>query len=272
MSHYSLLDPVVPPQVRSNLRQGLLRFARGLDWANAGYRNFDAPIVLIGSARGGTTLLANLVGAHPRVMIFHERFTIGKESYRDTFGVTQGTEELARAFIRYIPHRVKRDNSRWGIKICTYHWTRDDLNRFLETFRRTQVVFVVRDGRDVILSMLKRSKLFKSADQCARRWLESMEVFDFMRGKLSGQMFWFHYEDLVRDPDNKMREICQFIGEPFNQGMLDPRTWPRVGSYEIAPVSAEKVGKWRDHPIPELPAELRERLETTLMRLGYGDA
>ncbi len=271
MSRYSLLDPVVSPQTRSSLRQGLLRFARGLDWANAGYRNFKVPILLIGSARGGTTLLANLVGAHPRITIFHERFTIGKESYRDTFGSTHEPAHLARAFIRYIPHRVKEENSRWGIKICTFHWTRDDMNRFLEAFPRTRVVFVVRDGRDVVLSMLSRSRLFKRADQCAGRWLESVEVFDFMRARLPDQMIWLHYEDMVRDPVSKVQEICEFIGEPFHPAMLDTKTWPRVGSYEIAPVSAGRVGKWRDQPVPELPAELKRKFETTLARLGYTD-
>ena len=271
MSRYSLLDPVISPEARSHLRQALVRRGRDLDWANAGYRNIYAPIVLIGSARGGTTLLANLVGAHPRVTIFSERFTIGKESYHDTFGKARGKSDLVRAFIRYIPHRVKRENSRWGIKICTYHWTRDDLNLFLETFPQTQVVFIVRDGRDVVLSMLHRSKVFRTVDQCAIRWLESVHVFDYLRGKLSDQMFWFHYEDLACNPDRQVAEICKFIGEPFVPTMLDPKTWPRVGSYEIAPVGKDKIGKWRDRPIPELPPELDEEFNTTLRRLGYSD-
>ncbi len=269
MSRYSLLDPIISSQARSDLRQSILRFGRGLDPANSHFANFAAPLVLVGAARGGTTLLANLVGAHPRVTIYHERFTIGKDSYRDTFEATHGTDDLARAFICYLPHALKQANARWGIKICTYHWARDDYDRFLHTFPRAQIIFVVRDGRDVVLSMLKRSQLFKTPEQCATRWLESVEVFEYLRDRAPQQLLWFRYEELVADPARQVQAICQFIGEEFHPEMLDPKTWPRVGSYEIAPVTSDKVGKWRQQPRPELPPALAQRFDTALARLGY---
>ncbi|MGB8648194.1 MAG: sulfotransferase [Anaerolineae bacterium] len=269
MSRLALFDSLISPAKRSTLRQGLTRWARGLDPINPSYRNFDAPIVLAGAARGGTTLLANLVGAHPRITIFHERFTIGKDSYQDTFGSTVGTADLRQAFIRYLPHDLKQQNRRWGVKICTYHWQRADYDRFLRAFPRAQFVFVLRDGRDVLLSMLKRSKIFRTPEQCATRWLESVEVYDALCQKLGGRMLSFHYETLTANPEAEVRTICEFLGEPFRPEMLDPQTWPRVGSYEIAPVTADRVGKWKEQGLPELPAELETRFKTTLRRLGY---
>ena len=267
----TLLDSLISPGSRSAARQSAVRFLRGIDPANSRYSNLTAPVVLVGAARGGTTLLANLVGAYPEIEIFHERFTQGKASYADTFGRTRGTQELQRAFVRYLPRDLKQANARWGVKICTYHWRREDYDRFLAAFPRTQVVFVLRDGRDVLISMLKRSKIFRTPEQCAARWLESVQVYDYLCNKLPRQLLSFHYEDLVLTPAKQMETICAFLGVTFRVELLDPQTWPRHGSYAIAPVTAEKAGKWRTEGVPPLPVDLSSQFAASLARLGYGD-
>lgn len=269
MSRFALLNPLIPPKARSGIRQRVLRFARGMDWANSSYTNLDSPILLVGSARGGTTLLANLVGAHPRVNIFHERFTIGKASYVETFGQTRSAQDLKHAFLRYIPHRTKEENLRWGIKICTYHWARADYDRFLEAFPRVRVVFILRDGRDVVLSMLMRSQVYRTPERAAERWLDSVETFDYLKRVAGPGMMSVHYEDLVAHPKGQVQAICDFVGEPYIPDMLDPDTWPRLGSYEITPVRPDKVHKWREEPMPELPPHLSQAFATALSSLGY---
>lgn len=264
------LDSLISSETRSAWKQGALRIARGLDPANRRYANLTAPVLLVGAARGGTTLLANLIGAHPRIEIFHERFTIGKDSYANTFGRARGVDDLRAAFTRYLPHDLKMTNGRWGIKICTYHWVGDDYGRFFAAFPRAQVVFVIRDGRDVLLSMLKRSKLFRAPEQCASRWLESVEVYDSLCARLPRQLYAFHYEELVANPTVQVESICSFLGEKFYPEMTDPHTWPRHGSYEIKPVTGEKVGKWKQEGLPPLPADLQARFDAALARLGYG--
>lgn len=77
------------------------------------------------------------------------------------------------------------------------------------------------------------------------------------------------YEDLVTDPETNLRAICEFVGEPFYPAMMDPETWPRVGSYDITPVATDKVGKWRQEPFPQLPQDLQDHFKTALAELGY---
>lgn len=270
-SRFALLDPIIPSRARSEFRQRILRFARGLDWANSRYSNFESPILLVGSARGGTTLLANLVGAHPRINIFHERFTYGKASYLDTFIVTRDRAGLRRAFLRYIPHRIKLANLRWGVKICTYHWTRIDYDRFLNSFPNVRILFILRDGRDVVLSMMMRSRLYRTAEQAVSRWLESVETYNYLKDSAGPQMMSFRFEDLVANPAEKVPAICEFLGESYYPEMLDPKTWPGLGSYEIAPVNADKANKWREQTIPDIPREMLLPFHTALRRLGYPD-
>lgn len=264
-----MLNRLIDPHTRSLFYQATLRLARRIDPANRQFDNLDAPILLLGSARGGTTLLANIVGAHPLVYIFHERFTPGKESYSRTFGATSTPSALRGSFVQFIPHSVKSNRSRWGVKITAHIWTRQDLDRFIESCPRLQVVFVIRDGRDTVLSILKRSPYIKSAEEAFERWIESVQVFDYLKSKLYDRFFWYYYEELVKDPAPKVRQICDFLGLPFDPGMIDRENWPGLGSYEIAPISADKVEKWKRETLPAVSPDLTQRFEQVLRHAGY---
>lgn len=268
-STFSALDPLIPAQVRSRLLQSVLHVGRGLDWANRRYTNYAAPIFLLGSSRGGTTLLSNIVGAHSRVYMFHERFTRGKQSYDETFGLTTNPVVFRRSFLQFIPHRVKASNMRWGLKIITHIWKREDYAHFLAAFPRQQIVFVVRDGRDTVLSLLKRSPYIKTREEAFERWIESVEVFDYLKSQAADRFFWYHYEDLVRNPEPNVQAICQFLHLPYEAGMLDHRNWPGLGSYEIAPIRADKVHKWEQQPLPPVSPDLTARFEQALLKMGY---
>jgi hypothetical protein len=268
-SHFSMLDPVVSSQARSFVKQSFLHVARRYDPANRNYPNFDVPILLVGSSRGGTTLLSNIVGAHSRILIFHEKFAVGKESHQQTFESTNAPRALRDSFLQFVPHRIKAGNMRWGVKLVANFWTPEDFDRFLQAFPRLRTVFVVRDGRDVVLSLVKRSWRLKTVEQCYERWIESSELFDHLRARLPSNFFWYYYEDLVRDPEPKVREICAYLEEQFEPGMLDHRNWPGLGSYEIAPITTEKVGKWQSQRLPEVSAALTARFKRALEHMGY---
>jgi hypothetical protein len=203
--------------------------------------------------------------------MFHEKFCVGKLSYRQTFESTNDPSALRRSFYQFLPHRAKTENTRWGVKILAHFWTQRDLDLFLQAFPRVEIVYVVRDGRDVLLSLMKRSKLLSTPEQCVNVWFRSIEVLDYLRSKMPDHLLWYYYEDLVTNPEAKVREICEFLGEPFRASMLDHRTWPGLGSYEISPILTDKVGKWKEQKLPDLPRELDERFRATLARMGYGD-
>lgn len=268
-SHFSVLDPIIRPQARSELFQKLLHAGRRLDWTNPKYFQFDSPILLLGSARGGTTLLSNIVGSHPKVYLFHERFTRGKQSYDDTFGSSHNPLAFKRSFLQFIPHYVKKSRMRWGVKIITHIWEREDYDRFLGAFPQLQIVFVVRDGRDTVLSILKRSAHIRTSEEAFERWIESVKIFDYLKSNAHDRFFWYYYEDFVREPETVLHKICEFLRLSYNPSMLDYHNWPGLGSYEIAPITAEKVNKWQQQPLPDVSPEIASRFDQALRSMGY---
>jgi hypothetical protein len=93
-------------------------------------------------------------------------------------------------------------------------------------FPHAQYLHVVRDGRDAGLSFLamKRRPRFNWARpralfSFAAQWRSEIEAarrFGATRPYLE-----LRYEDLVGDPEAKLREICGFLGLPFEPAMLE---------------------------------------------------
>lgn len=140
---------------------------------------------------------------------------------------------------------------RWGEKTPGQAM---DLDVFWEIFPGCKIIHLLRDGRDVAVSLLGVSwgsrNLMKIADQW--RW---NSVVAHKLGKVLRQKFLeVRYEDLVRDPATELRAICEFLEEPYDENMLHYHT---TATAEMPKVSLEwhkssvskpdpgKVGVWK---------------------------
>jgi hypothetical protein len=86
---------------------------------------------------------------------------------------------------------------------------------------KSKVILLIRDGRDVALSIRKRQGDLKAGID---RWVED---------NTAGKPFWNHpqvhvckYEDLVIDTEGTLTKIMEFIGESFHPNMMDYHTRP----------------------------------------------
>lgn len=106
----------------------------------------------------------------------------------------------------------------------------------LALIRRTvpdaRFVILVRDGRDVAASYVKRAG---SAKAGARRWLKHNSVVLAERG--AADVHILRYEDLVDSPGAALEATCAFARVPFDEGMLAYHETPRLwfGVTEVAP-------------------------------------
>ncbi len=201
-----------------------------------------SPIVLGGCGRSGTTLLRMMLDSHQRICCGPEssvfrRQALDPESLADRFGFPRAAvlEIYDRAGSR--PQFIdafaslcmqKTGKSRWAEK------TPRNIGRIGEIFRcfpEARFVHVLRDGRDVACSLrthprhrVKNGKLvprdtWKRIAGCARRWRDDIE---------GSRPFWsdprFHtvrYEDLVLNPRPVLEKLMAFLGEPWDEVMLE---------------------------------------------------
>ncbi len=97
----------------------------------------------------------------------------------------------------------------------------DGLEILAETFPEARFVHIIRDGRNVALSLLDMPWGPEGIVEAAQTWKSRVE-----RGRKAGRSLGpsryreVRYETLLDDPESTVRSICQFIDLSFDPGML----------------------------------------------------
>jgi hypothetical protein len=90
-----------------------------------------------------------------------------------------------------------------------------------ETFPESRFVHIIRDGRDVALSLMDRRFGQGHIVEAARYWRRRVTL-----GRAAGRSIGpgryreVRYEGLLEDPERIVRELCEFIDLPFEPVML----------------------------------------------------
>lgn len=214
------------------------------------------PIFIVGCGRSGTTLMRLILNRHSNIAIPEETWyfpqllkEIGQlragnwrkniatrvlELNRIHFpeltveALEKSLTEVAIDDIQNIIPVVNREfmirqgKSRWGDKTPGYVM---HLTLFKKLFPEAKVIHMIRDGRDVVPSILKYWSVGPQTNcfiETAFYWKAHVE-----RGMQEGSKYFgssykeVRYEDLVTKPERVVREICAFIGEEFEPAMLD---------------------------------------------------
>lgn len=132
-----------------------------------------------------------------------------------------------------------QNRTRLGAKLPMF-WRHIDLleDLFGDTAR---YLWIVRDGRDVALSLMKQQWGEKSAHACARHWVRSMVSLRRAAELLGERLLIVRYEHLLSAPGAVISQMNEFTGKA-------------LGSDEVCSVAqqvqsrlmAENHSKWRD--------------------------
>ena len=258
---------------------------------------FPVPFI-VGAPRSGTTLLRLMLDAHPEVAIPSETHFITevakavKRRRRSPEELVQmlvvhkrwgdfhlDPDELLARFRELRPLNVadamrafyrlycdKQGKSRWGDKTPGYVRDMRLIQRLLPEAR---FIHIVRDGRDVALSVIPMSWGPDDVTRAAEVWKERIEGARAQAPRLR-HYIEVHYEDVVLDTENVLRRVCDYIELGFDPVMLDyheragerlrekERDLPRrrkppqpaaarMASHALAkqPPRADRIARWR---------------------------
>jgi hypothetical protein len=245
--------------------------------------NTQPPFFIIGSPRSGTTLLRNLVRSHPNLAVAPESHFVpifyravgdpADERSRtrlirrilSTHWVRAwrigATVEDFRGCVTYadIIFRLYRlaagdkADKRQGDKTPYYAREIPTLERI---FPGAQYIHIIRDGRDVALSLAHVWFGHRHTYTAACYWRD--HVSEARRdGRPLGPARYLEilYEDLLRDTEVTLRQVCAFLGEPFDPAVLVPmfkrtaRDQPPVRKparmVSMTEVVPDNMDKWR---------------------------
>jgi Tfp pilus assembly protein PilF len=246
-------------------------------------------VFMVGFPRSGTTLLENVLGAHPAVVTLEEKDTLA-DAVRDFMADAADLDYLSRvgddaldAHRKAYWRRVREGgvDPTGKVFIDKLPLNTIKLPLISKLFPTAKILFSLRDPRDVVLSCFRR-RFQVNASMYEFLTLEGGAVFYdlVMRfGLIWTERFglepgFFRYEDLVSDFETQARAICAFLGIEWSEDMRGFSERARQGL--IATPSASQVAKgiyqdavgvWRNYEAELAPA--RQFLDPWVQRFGY---
>lgn len=220
----------------------------------------EKPIIMIGPERSGTTLLMAMVGCHPRIAVpevvwYYPRFRQYLFTYGDltqannlrtlceemVFGLKTpfwGMKVNPRAIVDEILSDLKEQSfagiycamferfaketgnkPRWGEKTP---YNLFFVEQIKQDFPNAQFIYITRDGRDTSADYLQSGFGPTNIFCAAETWKLCQNAVEPWRKSLSdSQWMDVRYEELVKNPEAILRQVCEFLGEEYSPSMLD---------------------------------------------------
>jgi len=272
----------------------------------------NTPFFVLGAARSGTTMLRLMLNRHSRLAIpFESHFLrqilaefstdrplepheaarmadiVASERNFRSWHLEPGQvrrelvgrapaplAELVDALYRM--EIARSEKPRWGDKTPYYYicW-----RQLMELFPGSRLVHIVRDGRDVNLSLEKVGWHGPTASDRARYWKERVEMAcDADRELGPKRNLIVRYEDLVLNTRETLEAVCDFLRETFESGMLEFFLDATqhicdidgdVHAKVLRPPRAEDVGRWRREMSVERQREFEEVAHSSLRAMSY---
>ena len=264
------------------------------NWEKKTFKGLNSPIFVVGFPRSGTTLVEQMLYAHPNLAVTEESpmFIRGIKHMTSIVGrqipFPNGYKSLSKAEIKTWQTSYFK-NIKTEIAETEQHLRIVDknpmtirqlgsVNRF---FPQSPVLVMIRDPRDVCLSCFFQSFKpnvttinFYDLASTFRLYAETMSLYLEFRESLSLNILEVKYEEMCQDIEGYARKIASHINEPFNDNMINYhdaqfKRVVRTPSFEgvAQPIYSKAIGNWRNYEKYIKPLE--PIIEPYLKAFGY---
>lgn len=249
-------------------------------------------VFVLGFLRSGTTLLQQILAAHPDAVAVDERGSL-KDLGAEYMSSPQALDRLA----SLSPDELDEARTAYWQRLREFGVEpdgrivieKDPLNTInlpliAKLFPQAKILFTIRDPRDVVLSCLRRpievgaskSELV-SIEGCAALYDAVMSFGEVCRARLPIAIHEIRYEDIVDDFDSSIGGACNYLGIEYRDTMRDFSQSARSRTIRSSasanqvrrPLYRESVGAWRRYAEqlrPALPI-----LAPWVKKFGYPD-
>jgi tetratricopeptide (TPR) repeat protein len=248
-----------------------------------------ALVFLTGFPRSGTTLMEQVLAAHPDAAALEERETL-VSALRAYLRNSATLDNLARAGEDELAaHRRAYWDVVRGAGVDPTGKVFIDKNPFntsklplvAKLFPQAKVLFALRDPRDVVFSCFRRrfgmngsTFEFLTLDGAARAYDLTMRLRERFHGLLGLAWHDLSYEQMVADFEGERRKVFEFVGLDPDAVVADATLSARRGAVATASgaqvgraVYGEGVGQWRRYAVEMSP--VAEILSPWIARFGY---
>ncbi|WP_031158158.1 sulfotransferase family protein [Streptosporangium roseum] len=204
-------------------------------------RLLTAPIFILSPVRSGSTLLRAVLNAHSMLHAPHElhvrRLTVSfgtslSEKAMDALGHNRADLEHL-LWDRVLHRELVRSGKSFVVDKTPANAFA--FERIATCWPDARFVFLLRHPASVARSWHEAAPDRRNAEEAAADALRYMKAVQRARRALTG--LTVRYEDLTGDPETETRRVCDFLGVPWEPGML---------SYGEQAVIQKGLGDWKD--------------------------
>ncbi len=215
------------------------------NWSREAMANFpiadcksEIPVFVAGMPRSGTSLIDQIIDAHPKAAGVGELGDI--EAFADALSRAYDSDLPApasfgpfdnKAFTRvaaqYI-HHCQKLSPRGTERVVNKALGNNKLVGLLaRLFPKCRIIHAIRDPRDVAISCFMggfNNRLHAwttQIDWAAHAWKESARMMQHWKESLDVPILDVYYEELVRDPDTQFPRLIEFLGLEWDDACRD---------------------------------------------------
>jgi len=262
------------------------------------------PIIVGGCPRSGTTLLRLVLDSHPNIACGPELKLLNPLAHsflqirnafgpilRDGYGLTDA--DLAESFGRQIEFLLEKYAGRPGARRRAEK-TPQNIHVFAQIammLPESPLVHVIRDGRDVVSSLLRQRWINPATGQpvpynrdariAAQYWVKAVNDGRAVPAAARSRYLEIRYEDVVNDSERALRRLFDFVGEPWDPVVLRFHEHPHDFSRDEAgshgtdlqkPIYTRAIGRWKTDLDDAQKAAVKDVAGALLEELGYGSS
>lgn len=176
-----------------------------------------------------------------------------------------------------LEHSKQKENpfTIWGDKSVPTIWFLDYVYRI---YPKSKYIFLIRDGRDVVSSFHRAGKEtfgdLSKIENAAKNWKNAVKRWNWLKKRAAKhQLLEIRYETLVTEPEIVIKEVVEFLGLEFEEGMLNFKNvvvernlFDQIHSGLSKPINKDHMGAWEeyltqvqlDEILPIIKKELRQ--------------
>jgi tetratricopeptide (TPR) repeat protein len=250
------------------------------------------PVFVVGFPRSGTTLLEQLLDAHPELVSFDEQPFLQHLVRR--LGADGG--DVCEAINALSPARTAAERAAYFAEVAgaapdTENQRAVDKNPLnmvrlpllQNFFPRSRIILAVRHPCDVVLSCYMQNfrapafaLTFETLESTAQMYDRVFTHWYTAAGQLQLPVLTWKYEDLVADTEGRARALFDFLQLPWQDSLLafteraKDKGAIKTPSYTqvVEPVNARAVGRWQAYEAYFTPAVMAH-LAPWIARFGY---
>jgi len=275
--------------------------------ANTNNRHLELikqPVFILSCVRSGSTMLRCIVDTHPNLcspghlnlgplcadLYTTIYYSLGKlpametEQQREQLAIEETRRVVTDILGRYAQGKGKTN---WCEKSTV---NIDYLAILTKVFPQAKYICLYRNCLDVAYSCIKFSPLGYMPELAAYvqkrptnlvaamidNWLDKTSMLTAFEQTHAGQCIRVNYESLVRQPEQVLAKLFDFLGEPWDEGLIDrifhvphDQGDGDVKVWFSEKISKDSIGNGTSIPLTAIPNELMAEVNTLHRQLGY---